>query len=163
MSGLNDFHLRQFVIEPILKFLDMHSDAAVALVLNTAKVESDLTYLAQLNNGPARGLWQMEPDTHNDIWENYLAYRDDLANDVRSLAIGLKETPDPEQMCGNLFYACAMCRIHYMRVPHALPHVNDVEGQARYWKAHYNTELGAGTPDKFLAAVADPRMEVSTA
>lgn len=152
MSGLNDYQLRQLIIVPTLTHLDLHSPAAVQLVLATARAESGLEYLTQLGEGPARGLWQMEPETHDDIWINYLDYRDTLADQVRALAIGRKDIPDPEQMCGNLFYACAMTRIHYLRVPEPLPGPLDHAGLARYWKTYYNTELGKGTVDHFLMA-----------
>ena len=150
--GLNDFQLRELIIIPTLMHLGLHSDNAVQLLLNTAKQESHLTYLTQLGNGPARGLWQMEPATHDDIWTNYLAYRDALADNVRVLAIGTKGVPDADQMVGNLFYACAMARIHYLRVPAILPHANDALAQALYWKEHYNTELGRGTVEEFMDA-----------
>jgi len=147
MSGINDYQLRQLIIHPTLEHLELNSASAVTLLLATARAESNLEYLTQLGDGPARGLWQMEPATHDDIWENYLAYRDPLADKVRGLAIGSKDVPDPEQMVGNLFYACAMARIHYMRVPEPLPHPTDHVGMAKYWKSHYNTGLGKGTVD----------------
>ena len=53
-----------------------------------------------------------------------------------------------DQLKGNLYYAVAMCRIHYYRVSEALP--NDLEGMARYWKKYYNTELGKGTVEEFI-------------
>ena len=43
-----------------------------------------------------------------------------------------------------------MARIHYLRVPEALPAADDVVGLAAYWKRYYNTELGAGTVEKFV-------------
>ena len=52
----------------------------------------------------------------------------------------------------NDLYACAMCRIHYQRVREPLPDADDLEGQAAYWKAHYNTPLGAGTVEHFIEA-----------
>lgn len=149
-QGLNDFQLRQLIIVPTLSHLGELSDAAVALLLNTARQESRLSFLTQLSNGPARGLWQMEPATHDDIWQNFLAYRDELAAKVRMLAIGTRKVPDAEQMVGNLFYACAMARVHYLRVPQALPEADDLEGQAHYWKTYYNTHAGRGTVEEFL-------------
>lgn len=158
--GLNDHQLRESVILPILTHLDnskspgrpgrLNTEAAIALVLNTAKQESNLRYLRQLGQGPALGLWQMEPATHNDIWENFLQYNEDLAIAVRGLAIGTKVIPDPQQMIGNLFYACAMCRIHYYRQPDPLPPADRLELQAAYWKQHYNTHLGKGTVEEFM-------------
>jgi len=41
-----------------------------------------------------------------------------------------------------------MCRIHYLRVPEPIP--DTIQGQAAYWKMHYNTELGAGTPQEYI-------------
>lgn len=48
------------------------SPAAKELLLGTAIVESDLQFRKQHGDGPARGLFQMEPVTHNDIWDNFL-------------------------------------------------------------------------------------------
>ena len=42
----------------------------------------------------------------------------------------------------------AICRIHYWRKPGAIP--AEIEGQAAYWKRHYNTPLGRGTVEKYL-------------
>ena len=90
----------------------------------------------------------MEPATHDNIWDNYLAYRDDLAAGVSAyLAPG---KPRHEQLIWNLAYATAMCRMHYRRVPATLPASSDVGGLAAYWKGHYNTPLGAGTEEEFI-------------
>jgi hypothetical protein len=56
----------------------------------------------------------------------------------------------PKFMIHNLHFAAAMCRIHYYRVPEALPEAGDISRQAEYWKAHYNTPLGAGTEQEYL-------------
>lgn len=50
----------------------------------------------------------------------------------------------------DLKYQIIMARIHYRRVKAALP--TDVAGQAQYWKDHYNTKLGKGTPEKYISA-----------
>jgi hypothetical protein len=44
-----------------------------------------------------------------------------------------------------------MCRVRYLRAPGTLPLANDVGAIAAYWKLHYNTPLGAGTPTEFVA------------
>jgi hypothetical protein len=59
------------------------------LLLGTALTESgDMHYLHQLGNGPALGVYQMEPTTHEDIYDNYLKYKKELpgANDLSGLA-----------------------------------------------------------------------------
>jgi len=141
---------REFIIKPALTVVGGYSLAADELVLGTALQESRLTYLKQLGNGPALGVFQMEPNTHQDIWVNYLAYRDDLADKVKSLAAPTAaDYPSPNELIGNMWYAAAMCRIHYMRVPDPLPAVGDIPGMASYWKEHYNTIQGSGTEEEF--------------
>ena len=46
-------------------------------------------------------------------------------------------------------YAAAMARVRYLRVPASIP--SDGRGMARYWKTHYNTVLGAGKIEDFIA------------
>ena len=144
---LNILQLRQTVIRPVLADIGAHSQAAENLVLGTALQESNLHYLRQLGDGPARGLYQMEPVTHDDIWENYLSYRAELAGHVSAFLAENKERT--EQLIWNLAYATAMCRVHYMRVPAPLPEATDIQDMAAYWKQHYNTPLGRGTPQEF--------------
>lgn len=144
---LNADQFRDLVIRPTLLAMNMHSDAAENLLLGTAVQESGLRALAQIPTGPARGIYQMEPATHDDIWQNYLQYRDDLSSRVGQF---LGALPDRvEQLVTNLAYATAMCRIHYYRAPAALPVADDVDGLARYWKQYYNTPQGHGTAIQF--------------
>lgn len=146
--------LVEYVIEPSIEEINLHSRDAVSLLLHTAIAESNLTYIHQVGGGPALGLWQMEPKTHDDIWENYLAYRFELASAIERFNPGSRRRDPPaEHMIGNLYYACIMARLHYLRVPAPLPANNDLRGQAEYWKEHYNTPLGAGTVDGFLDKV----------
>ncbi len=146
---INPVHLKEHVIVPTLKYLDMYSDAAVNLLLGTAAQESGLGhYLVQLNGGPARGIYQMEPFTSNCILRNHVKHRKSLRLKVTSL-VGT-HAADTDPMVSNLAYATAMARLHYMRVPFALPHADDVSGLAHYWKEHYNTHLGKGTVEEFM-------------
>jgi hypothetical protein len=146
MSGLDREQFVDLIIDPILDALQLNSLAARELLLGTALQESGLKYLAQLGNGPARGIFQMEPATHDDIWKNFLAYKPDLANRLQGTAI----KQSAEMMVGNMWYAAGMCRIHYYRVKAPLPAAGDLYGQAGYWKEYYNTPLGAGTVDEYV-------------
>ena len=150
----NKFELARKVlleaIRPALAALAAGGLAAEQLLLGTAIQESLLIHRQQLGGGPALGLFQMETATHDDCWNNHLKFRTRLANRV-------KQTLDPGQearatvMKVNDRYAAAMCRVRYMRVAAALPAGNDIEAMANYWKEHYNTPLGAGTPEEFLS------------
>jgi hypothetical protein len=91
----------------------------------------------------------MEPATHNDCWENFLKFRDTLAARVKQ-TLDAGQEPVAATMKVNDRYAAAMCRIRYLRAPAPMPGANDIEAMAAYWKQHYNTPLGAGSPEEFL-------------
>ncbi|WP_157098735.1 hypothetical protein [Novosphingobium rosa] len=60
---------RTNVVDVALKTIGMYSAAASDLLLGTAVHESGgFRWNRQLGNGPARGYFQMEVATHNDIW-----------------------------------------------------------------------------------------------
>ena len=123
------------------------TDDAVNLLLGTAAIESDFgTYLYQVS-GPARGVFQIEPTTEDDIWHNYLAGRPWITYKIPLFSTPGDELPD---MVYNLAYQIIMARVHYLRVPEKLP--ADVCLMAVYWKKYYNTEKGKGTMDDFVNA-----------
>jgi hypothetical protein len=142
--------LLEYVIRPVLKGLGLHSEAAERLVLGTACAESDCgRWLRQKEDGVALGIYQMEPATHLDIWINFLQYKPVLANKVISWSTAVApDVPEPREMVGNLNYATAMCRVHYLRDPEPIP--DTLPEQAEYWKRVYNTHLGAGTADGYI-------------
>ena len=149
MSGIDASDLLHRIIRPALSSLALDGPDADALLLATAAQESGLGARLAQASGPALGVWQMEPATHDDIIGNFVASRLSLRRALGTFkAPGLKGA---EQMAGNLYYACALARLQYARAPGALPKWNDADGQAAYWKAHYNTASGAGTIDEFLA------------
>lgn len=148
MTKLSDF--RNNIIKPVLQQMGAANLAAEELLLGTAIQESlFLKYRVQMGGGPAVSYFQMEPATHNDIWDNYLKYRDELA----AKAIAFLSSPSADKVAeleSNDNYATAMARIHYMRVPAKLPESGDVAGQANYWKQYYNTPLGKGKPSEYI-------------
>ncbi len=145
------FNKDQFedLIDEVLTEIDMYSKSAVNLLLGTAAQESGFgTYLRQLGNGPALGVFQMEPATEKDIWDNYLQFRAGIRNRIGDLT-GVY-WPGSLHLKGDLIYQIIMARLHYRRVPEALPSPNDIEGLAQYWKQYYNTPEGRGTIREFI-------------
>ena len=135
-------------IESTLKAIGLYSEEAVSLLLGTCAQESALgKYRRQLGNGPALGIYQMEPFTYNDCLDNFLKYKPDLLAKILKVS-GLDQFPNAEEMVNNDVFAACMCRVRYLRAPGAIPQT--VEGQAAYWKQHYNTVLGKGTIDEYL-------------
>lgn len=155
-------HLTQFrdlIVRPVLHALRLPEYfsasrmlAVERLLVGTALAESGLRFLAQVGGGPAVGVYQMEPATHDDIWENYLRHRPDLSDRVRSFEA--KGCRAEEQMAGNLYYATAMARVHYLRVREPIPPPDDLEAIARYWKRFYNTSAGKGSVAGFIRKAA---------
>ena len=72
--------LTDYIIKPTLLQIGLFNHTAVNLLLGTCAQESRMgTYVHQLGNGPALGIYQIEPATHNDIWANFLKYKPALA------------------------------------------------------------------------------------
>lgn len=144
---IDPIHLLNYVIRPTLKDIGLWSVEAELLVLGTACAESDCgRWLRQKGTGPALGIFQMEPATHNDICTNFLNYKPELAG--RICKATRTQNFIAADLITNLAYAAAMCRVHYLRdkepIPRTLPE------QAEYYKRVYNTHLGAGTADGYI-------------
>ena len=124
-------------IRPTLIDLNGHSPQTEKLLLGTAIQESRLEYREQIGGGPALGLFQMEPKTHDDIWDNYLKYHKELKENVEKTL----STPDAdkhEELKNNDKYAAAMAYVHYKRQAGRKGEVipTDADGQAKFWKKH---------------------------
>lgn len=139
---LNSNQFRELIIKPSLNDLRLWSESAEELLVFTCAVESDGgTYLKQLN-GPALGIYQMEPETYNDIWSNYIGKNSGLVMmlmhnfDVRNM-------PSEDRLVYDLKYATAMSRIFYKRIPQLLPSADDINGIWEYYKHYYNTPKGS--------------------
>jgi hypothetical protein len=142
--SINTKQLRELVIQPTLEYLGLDSLAAQNLLLGTCAQESAMgTYIKQVN-GCALGIYQMEPATHDDIWKNFIFFNFSLKEKVSELGT------TQGKLIGNLNYATAMCRIHYMRINEPLPAADNIYGLAAYWKKYYNTEKGKGTEEQFI-------------
>lgn len=125
-----------------------YPERALPLLLGTAAQESKLTYLRQLGNGPARGLFQMEPATERDHWR-WLDTQPHLCLAITERS-GVQEASAMHLEC-NLPYQILMARVHYYRRdPAALPEAHDLAEQARRWKRYYNTPLGRGTEQQYI-------------
>ena len=155
--SLNLSQFRDYVVVPALEQLGYYSLAAEQLVMGTLAQESNGTYLKQLGNGPAMGLFQMEPATHKDLWLNFIRYRPVLSEKLLNMTsdsvdecFDINGWPDHNALVWNNRYAAAMCRVHYLRKPEVLPKANDIEGLASYWKRFYNTIHGAGAVQEFI-------------
>lgn len=146
MSGIDAGQLKHLVVAPALAALGLDGDVAVNLVTGTALAESRGAYVRQLGGGPALGLWQMEPATHDDCWVNFLCYP--AARRFERILQGMlsPDLPRSAQLVSNLRYASAMARIRYYRVSAPLPAMSDPVALSHFHKQYYNTAAGAADP-----------------
>src|SRR5690349_14952079 len=122
----NAKQLRELIIAPTLKDLQLYSENAVELLMFTCANESEGgTYVHQVN-GPALGIFQIEPRTYSDIWANYIPIHLGI---VRILAnvFDCVSIPDPMRMIYDLRFATAMARLFYARIKEPLPDCHDVD------------------------------------
>ena len=141
---MNCTQLRELIIKPALYDLMLLSDDAVELMVFTCAVESlGGTYLKQVN-GPALGIYQMEPATYNDIWQNYILKKTSL-NLIMISNFDCVRMPSEERLIYDLRFATAMTRLFYARIPEKLPVKPGSHGLWDYYKKYYNTGQGSAT------------------
>jgi len=134
--------LREFVIKPALLDLTMYSEDAEELLVFTCATESNGCSFIKQVNGPALGIYQMEPATYNDIWQNYIMKKGSLVMQM-STNFNAHRMPDEQRLIYDLRFASAMCRLHYARIVNPIPAHDDIEALWLYYKTYYNTSLGA--------------------
>ncbi len=116
--------LGKTVIEPTLRQLGEQSPSAVAVLL--ALVEQ-----AQSGQPPGLGIFQMSPALHRHCWDHYLAFRPDLASQVRGLASqrNFLQAPDQELHI-NLAYATALVWTYFQLRQLSWPEPGDAAATA---------------------------------
>lgn len=139
----------EVIVKWSLEELGMYSDDAHAMIMRTGMAESGYRALEQ-SGGPAIGFFQIEPETLNDTVENYINYRPQLKTKLYS--IGFDDIESEIRLMSNIALQAAFCRLKYRRDSKPIPKWDDIEGQAKYWKRIYNSELGRGTVEHFIKA-----------
>lgn len=162
----NPEHLEEIFIRPVLQEMaqydsKLYSESAVALLLGTIAQESLGGYYLKQIRGPALGIYQIEPATHQSIWENYLKYRPDLKKIVQSFAPARyrivtghqtqrEVTSVDDRALNDPSYATAIARLVYFPAREPLPAEADIEGLGQYWDTHYNKNPSKGFVSEFV-------------
>lgn len=141
--------LKKAVITILMKSNLTITDEIVDMIVETACVESECGKYIQQINGPACGIFQIEPNTAKDIINNYTNYRPLYKNLLNNYYI--KSLTLEQNLCYNLAYQIIICRMFYLRIKEAIP--STVEERAKYWKKYYNTLLGKGTVELYINKV----------
>ena len=117
----------------------MYKPNAVTLLCMIAAHESHAGKYRKQIGGIALGLYQIEPETHDSIWDN-----SDTINEVAD-ALGI--TRDVSKLENDDFYSTFVAR-HYLAMDkNKLP--TDIVSMAVYCKSYWN-RTGKATPEKYL-------------
>ena len=144
---INHNHLRLKIIRPVLEnqlSIGFNGRQREELLIITAAQESLGGYwLEQINAsglpvGPAQGIYQMEPATHDDLYENFLKFHKLLWGRLTG-SESIKW--DASRLVWDLKYATGCAALQYYRFPEKIP--DDLDGQIDYYKRHWNTAKGA--------------------
>lgn len=147
--------LLDHIIITTLKYMGRHYDSTNArmLILATSAVESNCGHLIKQINGPALGIWQMEPNTHNDIWVNSDALKKPrFSSHIKELMIKKSPLSVLKNLLISPMYACSIARLKYSMDKEPLPPHDDKLKIYEYYKRIFNTPAGASTFGKFKAA-----------
>ena len=146
---MNKKQLTDLVIIPTLFEIPKgFSGAAVtAIQMIIAHESNGGEYLAQ-TKGPALGIIQMEPFTHDQVWK----FGDSIQKNAELLKIvtpglGVKNTPKAERLVYDLRYNVFMARQKLFMAKGALP--DSPPEMAAYLKKHWNGD-GKATTEKYL-------------
>lgn len=119
------------------------------LLIMIAAHESKLgRYLKQIGGGPAKGIWQIEVETLQDNYKNFLDFKPAIAKQFEEIT-GCSGA-DIEQLTYNPLYCCLHARLKLYRSPGNIP--SDVTLMADYAKQYYNSPSGAATVNDYLNA-----------
>jgi hypothetical protein len=144
--------LRELVIQPALHSIGLWSqEAEDLLVIICAHESNGGDYLAQIN-GPALGVYQMEPGTYNFLWsklrgtnEKYMALGGKIL-----FACHFMGKPDSTELIWNIKYATMMARVFFLFNKELIP--TEIQDLSRYAKKYWNTSKGKATPEKYESA-----------
>lgn len=137
------FDITQFrtdILIPTLEGLQIRDVNLRELLVFTCAVESSGgTYVKQIN-GPALGIYQIQPNTFSELWHNYIIRQPDVVN-LLSMNLHINRFPDPFDLITDLKLATATCVLYYKWKK---VHVNSTEDEELWnvYKQYYNTELG---------------------
>lgn len=162
--------LRQ-IIKEVLTTYGLYSPEAEELLILTAAAESNMGFYWFQVKGPALGIFQMEPGTHDDIIDNFIRYHEHLRNAWVNMRKAVR--PQAKQLVLDLEYAIFMARCHYLRdsakIPspqyitignESIPDPRWLYELAEYYKRVWNTHLGKATVEdavtKYCNAVGYP-------
>ena len=159
----------QHVIDQVLSEHKSNTPGAMIQLLVTAAIESRCGYfIRQLEDGPARGIFQMEVSTFNDLWrvvfETNIFKRNQLYRlchfpaNIQKAGTVAEYIPCAERLVDNLRFAIITARENYMRWSEPLPKIHDgkynLEAIVDYYIKYWRPNPEKTTPDEAKSRAA---------
>ncbi|MCP4281456.1 MAG: hypothetical protein GY776_15820 [Alteromonas sp.] len=128
----------------------MSSIASIAVQMIIAHESKRGQYIEQIDGGPALGWIQMEPTTHDTVWEHGDSVWEnaDLMGIVTSEQLAYNKPPPAERLLYDMRYNVFMARQRLFMKPERFP--TTLLGMSAYLKKHWNTTRGAADNLSYL-------------
>ena len=139
-----------------MRATNTYSLDAMYQVATTILLESKLTHLKQLPEGPALGFGQVEWPTYLDCCR-YLTGNITLRCAILNYCERTFMPINPISLIGDLVLNVLIVRVKYWMIPEPIPSYKDIAGQAAYYKKYYNTAEGAASIESFEKCAQDLR------
>jgi len=143
---INPTQLRDLISRVLQEIPNGYSDDAVELLMMIAAHESKLGVHIRQVNGPALGIFQIEPATHDDTWEN----GDSCELNASLLGYDWECEHTSDKLEWDIRYQIFMARQRLFMKPEAIPSKSTPKDMARYCKEHWNTVLGKASASDYL-------------
>lgn len=109
--------LREQIIHPTLEYLDKSGLGAENVLVAIVTQKQSLTSVQQ-QNSKGLGPFDIDSNTHQTVWDKYLAFHPELASRIRGLASQRAFLEDPHsELATNLCYATAIAWVVYILRP----------------------------------------------
>lgn len=148
--GIRASELRLQVIRPVLQRLHRWSPVMENLLLGTAAQASQLGHL--IKQGRGLGLYGIEKDAHQDVWDRYLAHHAEAASLVRGFASQREFLSEPElELISNMAYSTAIAWALYESHEAQYPtDARDLEALALCWYRYFPRQHITESPSDFI-------------
>ncbi|MCG8312093.1 MAG: hypothetical protein MI976_02655 [Pseudomonadales bacterium] len=147
--GICGSELLECIIRPTLQRLGVYNPIAEQLLLGTAAAQSELGFY--LNSSHGIGVFGIDKNRHETLWDEYLAFDADLASEIRGFASQHEflKAPDAELAC-NIRYATAIAWMIYREAGIDLKKLHTEEDLANCWYELFAEKSPERSPEDFL-------------
>ncbi len=142
MSMLKPLNFPRFISHTAQYYTRMgrySPESVLASTMVVAHESTGGTHWVQ-KNGPALGIIQMEPDTHESTWK--------WCDNIQLLADKMGITKNVNQLVSSLDYNLFMMRCRFLMDTNPFP--KDIRSMAEYLKDYWNSAEGKASANKYL-------------